>query len=104
MIALTAKQKQLLDYLDSCERCPTFEEMKAAIGSKSKSGVHRLITALEERGFVRRLPNRARAIEIVPNRPLFKLNTALRPDLSEFTTNELLDEVARRLPKLMQAA
>jgi len=44
---------------------PSFEEMKEALGLKSKSGIHRLITALEERGFLRRLPHRARALEIV---------------------------------------
>ena len=44
---------------------PSFDEMKEALNLKSKSGIHRLITALEERGFVRRLPHRARAMEIV---------------------------------------
>jgi len=44
---------------------PSFDEMKEALDLKSKSGIHRLITALEERGFVRRLPHRARAMEIV---------------------------------------
>jgi len=44
---------------------PSFEEMKEALGLKSKSGIHRLITALEERGFLRRLPHRARALEVI---------------------------------------
>ena len=44
---------------------PSFDEMKDALDLKSKSGIHRLITALEERGFIRRLPNRARAIEVI---------------------------------------
>ena len=44
---------------------PSFDEMKEALDLRSKSGIHRLITALEERGFIRRLPHRARAIEIV---------------------------------------
>ena len=44
---------------------PSFEEMKEALDLKSKSGVHRLISALEERGFLRRLPNRARALEVI---------------------------------------
>src|SRR6202022_2875685 len=44
---------------------PSFDEMKDALDLRSKSGIHRLITALEERGFIRRLPNRARAIEVV---------------------------------------
>ena len=44
---------------------PSFDEMKDALDLRSKSGIHRLITALEERGFIRRLPNRARAIEVI---------------------------------------
>lgn len=66
MKPLTRKQAELLAYMKAQERCPSYEEMKNALGLKSKSGVHRLIDALQERGFVRRLPNRARAIEIMP--------------------------------------
>ncbi len=66
---LTAKQHQLLcfihDRLGETGVSPSFEEMKEALDLKSKSGVHRLISALEERNFLRRLPNRARALEIV---------------------------------------
>jgi repressor LexA len=66
---LTAKQHELLcfinDRLSETGVSPSFEEMKEALDLKSKSGVHRLISALEERSFIRRLPNRARALEIV---------------------------------------
>lgn len=66
---LTQKQKDLLmfihDRLRSSGVPPSFDEMKDALDLKSKSGIHRLITALEERGFIRRLPHRARALEIV---------------------------------------
>lgn len=66
---LTAKQHQLLlfisDRLSETGVSPSFDEMKDALGLKSKSGVHRLINALEERGFIRRMPNRARALEIL---------------------------------------
>lgn len=66
---LTKKQKELFDFISARTEdtgvCPSFDEMRAAIGQRSKSGVHRLILSLEERGFIRRLPNRARAIEIV---------------------------------------
>ena len=66
---LTKKQQQLLTFIDQRVSesgvSPSFEEMKEALGLKSKSGVHRLITALEERGFIRRLPHRARALEVV---------------------------------------
>ena len=66
---LTQKQKELLVFIH--ERVketgvpPSFDEMKEALDLRSKSGIHRLITALEERGFIRRLPHRARALEIV---------------------------------------
>ena len=66
---LTAKQHELLVFinqrLDESGISPSFEEMKAALDLKSKSGVHRLIGALEERGFIRRLANRARALEVM---------------------------------------
>lgn len=66
---LTRKQHDLLcfiqDRLTANGVPPSFEEMKEALDLKSKSGIHRLITALEERGFIRRLPNRARALEIL---------------------------------------
>lgn len=66
---LTKKQHQLIcfieDRLGETGVSPSFEEMKDALDLKSKSGVHRLISALEERGFLKRLPNRARALEVV---------------------------------------
>ena len=66
---LTAKQHELIRFiqerLEETGISPSFEEMKEALDLKSKSGVHRLISALEERGFIRRLPNRARALEIL---------------------------------------
>lgn len=68
---LTAKQHELIRFiqqrLEETGISPSFEEMKAALDLKSKSGVHRLISALEERGFIRRLPNRARALEVLKN-------------------------------------
>ena len=66
---LTRKQHELLLFiqqrLEDSGISPSFEEMKEALDLKSKSGVHRLISALEERGFIRRLPNRARALEVI---------------------------------------
>jgi repressor LexA len=66
---LTAKQRELLLFiqkrLGETGISPSFDEMREALELKSKSGVHRLISALEERGFIRRLPNRARALEVV---------------------------------------
>ena len=66
---LTRTQSELLTYIQDRLKesgvSPSFEEMKDALALKSKSGVHRLISALEERGFIRRLPNRARALEVL---------------------------------------
>jgi repressor LexA len=72
---LTRKQQELLlfinDKLNEGGVSPSFDEMKDALGLKSKSGIHRLITGLEERGFIRRLPHRARALEVLrlPEQP-----------------------------------
>jgi repressor LexA len=90
---LTRKQHELLRFiqvrLEETGISPSFEEMKEALDLKSKSGVHRLISALEERGFIRRLPNRARALEVLKqpenqgarvtaSRPTVNSNEALR--------------------------
>lgn len=65
---LTKKQKELLlfihDRMQEGEIAPSFDEMREALGLKSKSGIHRLITGLVERGYLERLPNRARALEV----------------------------------------
>ncbi len=76
---LTRKQRELLIFIDKRLKeagvAPSFDEMKEALSLKSKSGIHRLINALEERGFIRRLPHRARALEVLrlpevtPSRP-----------------------------------
>ncbi len=77
---LTQKQSELLSFLkshmDKHEVPPSFEEMRYAIGLASQSGIHRLVSGLEERGFIRRLANRARAIEIL--RPATAENTITR--------------------------
>lgn len=75
---LTQKQKDLLVLIDKkineAGIPPSYDEMKDALGLASKSGIHRLITALEERGFIRRLPNKARALEVIK----------MPPELSKF--------------------
>ena len=87
---LTRKQQELLAFIDERLRAdgvsPSFEEMKDALQLRSKSGVHRLINALEERRFIRRLPNRARALEVLQMpeamrtaRPALKLVPAATP-------------------------
>jgi repressor LexA len=78
---LTRKQLELLLFIN--ERLkesgipPSFDEMKDALDLRSKSGIHRLITALEERGFIRRLPNRARALEVI------RLPDAVNPSFAQ---------------------
>lgn len=69
---------------------PSFDEMKTALELTSKSGIHRLITALEERGFIRRLPNRARAVEVVrlPEKITFNLSSARKISPSVIENNK----------------
>jgi repressor LexA len=83
---LTAKQRELLLFIDKRLKesgiSPSFDEMREALELKSKSGVHRLISALEERGFIRRLPNRARALEVLKlpeMKPTSATVTPIRP-------------------------
>jgi len=70
---LTKKQKELFvylsDYISSNDISPSFEEMKNAVNLKSKSGIHRLITSLEQRGYIKRLKHKARAMEITKELP-----------------------------------
>jgi repressor LexA len=93
---LTRKQSDLLKYIH--ERLaesgisPSFEEMKDALALKSKSGVHRLISALEERGFIRRLPNRARALEIL-RMPDGKSGIAVNPKAIPEAANDRIVEL-----------
>ena len=82
LVMLTKKQLELLTFLENHLKKngvpPSFDEMKDALNLKSKSGIHRLVSALEERGFIRRLPNRARAIEIIKT-------TAIEPSIKDIT-------------------
>lgn len=65
---MTRKMRELLDFIVNSTATsgipPSFDEMKDAVGLKSKSNIHRLLQALEERGYIKRIPNRARAIEV----------------------------------------
>jgi repressor LexA len=100
---LTRKQHELIcfinDRLSETGVSPSFEEMKDALDLKSKSGVHRLISALEEREFIRRLPNRARALEVIkmPERGEIKsrapspLVTASAPVIVPRAANDVVD-------------
>jgi len=87
---LTKKQLQLLNFIHARTQVngvsPSFDEMKEALDLKSKSGIHRLITALEERGFIRRLAHRARAIEIL--RMPEKMQPAAREFVPQLITGD----------------
>ncbi len=87
---LTKKQCELLLFIDQRLKesgiSPSFDEMKDALGLASKSGIHRLITGLEERGFIRRLPHRARALEIL-RRPENMEPPQKRPERDAFKPN-----------------
>ena len=101
---LTRKQHELLMFIH--ERMkesgipPSFDEMKEALDLKSKSGIHRLITALEERGFIRRLPNRARALEVVRlpdsmNPSLGGRKSRFEPSVIQGSLGKVAEPVAR---------
>jgi repressor LexA len=97
---LTRKQHELIcfinDRLEETGVSPSFEEMKEALDLKSKSGVHRLISALEERGFIRRLPNRARALEVMK---LPEGGTAkARPEVSAPLGSNVIEMPRRQAP------
>ena len=96
---LTKKQKDLLVFIhermNEDDVAPSFEEMKEALGLKSKSGIHRLISGLEERGYIQRLPHRARALEIrklpegmktkpAPIRPIVSTSTRAQSASNDF--------------------
>ena len=112
---LTRKQYELLNFinerLDQTGVSPSFDEMKDALNLKSKSGIHRLITGLEERGFIRRLPHRARALEVIrlPDnmgggvrgnvvRPDFKASPAATPLESDNISLPMLGKIAAGTP------
>ncbi len=102
---LTNKQHELLVFIDKHLRetgcSPSFEEMKEALDLRSKSGIHRLITALEERGFLRRHKHRARALEVM------RLSEDLAPidrELPKFTPNVIQGDFSGKLSGLRAAS
>jgi repressor LexA len=108
---LTKKQHELLIYIDkhlkSTGFSPSFEEMKEALALKSKSGIHRLISALEERGFLRRRHHRARALEVVrlPDDVSSRVGTGDRGDAAgPFSPNVIRGDFANRLQGARSAA
>jgi repressor LexA len=101
---LTRKQYELLIFINrrlgESGVSPSFEEMKDALGLKSKSGIHRLISGLEERGFIRRLPHRARALEVVklPEDSAFAAAKGRVPERTRFSPTVIRGDFKAALP------
>ena len=99
---LTRKQNELLNYINNhmekYEVPPSFDEMRNALGLASKSGIHRLVSGLEERGYIRRLANRARAIEIL--KPIHNSSIMVRAveTATNLVTLPLLGRIAAGTP------
>ena len=103
---LTKKQKNLLLFINKKLRSsgvsPSYEEMKQSLNLKSKSGIHRLISAVEERGFIRRLPHKARALEVIKLPETASANdiynsfspSVIKGGLDENTSNEKSSEIS----------
>ena len=97
MQGLTPRQADMLALLKRSPLTPSFEEMQSALGLSSKSGVHRLITALEERGFIARIRNRARAIQVLDTPKSWD-----RHALAQFTDDDLMNELRNRAERRPQ--
>jgi repressor LexA len=104
---LTRKQHELLVFIDGHLRVtgfsPSFEEMKAALNLRSKSGIHRLISALEERGFLARRHHRARALEVM-KLPDAMMQEAAAPTPAPFAPNVIQGDFSPRLAGVRSAA
>ena len=97
---LTAKQRELLLFIhqrlkDNGGVSPSFDEMKDALKLKSKSGIHRLVSGLEERGFIRRMPHRARALQVLK---MPEESGAVPPDRSRFSATVIRGDFKASLP------
>ncbi len=95
---LTKKQKELFvylnNYISSNDISPSFEEMKNAVNLKSKSGIHRLITSLEQRGYIKRLKHKARAMEITKDLPNKNVNSLNSSNNDSFLNIPLVGSIA----------
>src|SRR5579875_3434448 len=106
---LTRKQHELLIMIDHHLKqtgfSPSFEEMKEALQLRSKSGIHRLISALEERGFLRRRHHRARALEVtrLPNEPMDRAEAPATAPAPSFAPNVIRGDFSKNLPGVRAA-
>ena len=108
---LTKKQFELLSLLEKrieeCGFAPSFEEMKNSLGLRSKSGIHRLICGLEERGFLRKLPHRARSIEVLRTSSSFNKGKSFEkrePIFYESKATSSIPRKVRSIPLVGQIA
>lgn len=92
-VGLTRRQSDLLSFIRATMSAngipPTFDEMRDAVGQKSKSGVHRILVALEERGHIRRMPGRARAIELIDARTAV-VNPEIAAGVRDYARSQLI--------------
>jgi SOS-response transcriptional repressor LexA len=95
---LTTQQANLLDFLKSTPRTPSYAEMARALNIKSKSMIFRLIEGLETRGYIERLPNKSRAVRLVAEP---KPWTDMGIPITELRTSALIEELARRGVKVV---
>jgi|GEM_PF-1336298 len=95
-MGVTKRQGQLLTLLQNSEETPSYEEIKNALGLSSKSGVHALVRALEERGFIRRVKGRARAIQLIERPPVDAVEIRHAPCISTADTDALIAELSAR--------
>jgi repressor LexA len=104
---LTPKQYELLTFIDRHLKqtgfSPSFEDMKDALQLKSKSGIHRLILALEERGFIGRRPNRARALEVLRTPENAATNASAEEPAQSFSPNVIRGDFTARMPGVRAA-
>jgi repressor LexA len=104
---LTPKQYELLTYIDRHLKqtgfSPSFEDMKEALQLKSKSGIHRLILALEERGFISRRPNRARALEVLRLPENAATRVSAEESVQSFSPNVIRGDFTSRIPGVRAA-
>jgi repressor LexA len=104
---LTPKQYELLTYIDRHLKqtgfSPSFEDMKEALQLRSKSGIHRLILALEERGFISRRPNRARALEVLRLPENAAARTSAEESVQSFSPNVIRGDFTGRMPGVRAA-
>jgi SOS-response transcriptional repressor LexA len=97
MMPLTERQEQLWRFIKGCQRSPSFQEMVDALGYKSKSRIHDMLNALERKGYITTIGQGPGGYRMARS---IVANDGPRPDLAGYTTDELADELSRRVEEL----